>query len=99
MPNLFVIDLEYIASQEAIQAEMAAHREYLEVYYDNGTFLASGPKEPRTGGVILAVGDSNEIQIAVEADPFFTASVARFTITEFMPNQTGAVLEAFRQSA
>jgi len=39
-----------------IDAEMRAHVAWLRTHYASGTFLASGRKVPRDGGVILAIG-------------------------------------------
>lgn len=83
---MFIIDLEYNASLEEIDAHLAAHRDFLESYYKKGLLLASGPKTPRTGGVIVALGsDRNTVETMIKADPFFQNELARYTITEFSP--------------
>ncbi|MDA7427660.1 YciI family protein [Primorskyibacter aestuariivivens] len=53
----------------------------------DGTLLAAGRKEPRTGGIILATAPSlKALRDRMAHDPFATAGVARFSFTEFAPN-------------
>ena len=47
-----------------------------------GWFLASGRKVPRTGGVILAIGERAGIEAYVAADPFTIHGIAEYEITE-----------------
>lgn len=69
--NLYVIDLTYRADLSEIDRLLEAHRDFLKQHYAAGVFLASGPKVPRNGGIILARGDSREaIERVVEQDPF-----------------------------
>ncbi|WP_166973334.1 YciI family protein [Brevibacterium atlanticum] len=53
------------------------HREWLDEHFRTGTFVSSGPKQPRSGGVILARGISKEEVASVAAsDPFILARAA-----------------------
>lgn len=92
MAHLFVLDLEYIAGLDLVEQHMDAHREYLAAHYADGTFLASGRKEPRTGGVILARGTRPEIEALTATDPFTIHGAATYTITEFIPTMTAGAL-------
>ena len=84
--NIFVVDLEYLVPFAQIGPLIDAHMDFLSIHYAQGHFLASGRKEPRTGGVILAVAASkSDVEIWVKDDPFHQAAVARYTITEFVP--------------
>jgi uncharacterized protein YciI len=68
---------------------MKAHVAFLQKYYKQEVFLASGRKVPRTGGIILALGESREqIEKIIEEDPFHIHGLAEFTITEFLTSQT-----------
>lgn len=83
---MFIIDLEYTGSMEEIDAHLVAHRNFLDLNYQKGLLLASGPKNPRVGGVILALGSNRKlIEDMIEMDPFFQKDLARYTITEFNP--------------
>lgn len=84
--NLFVVDLTYFADLSKIDALIELHRAFLKSGYDRGVFLASGPKEPRTGGVILARSDTRaELEKLIDQDPFKQEGVAEYRITEFNP--------------
>ncbi|MEJ8476713.1 YciI family protein [Roseibium algae] len=92
--NLFVIDLEYRVSIEVVEPHLDAHIAFLEHCYATGVFLASGRKVPRTGGVILARGQSkSEIETLVAGDPFHQHELAHYTITEFVPSMTAPSLQ------
>ncbi|GAA1390163.1 YciI family protein [Luteococcus peritonei] len=96
MANLFVLDLTYVADVELVDEHMEAHRAHLRRHYANGTFLASGRKEPRTGGIVLARGERADIEAVVESDPFTVHGVTRCTITEFIPTMTAHALQDYR---
>jgi len=57
---MFVIELTYKADLAEIDASMGPHMAFLKKHYAAGTFLVSGRKVPRDGGIILAVGESRE---------------------------------------
>lgn len=95
--SLFVLDLTYIANIDDVDRHIEAHREFLKRHYADGTFLASGRKEPRTGGVILASGERSEIEKIITRDPFHAEGVARYAITEFHPSITGQALAAYAE--
>ncbi|MFD2205741.1 YciI family protein [Kiloniella antarctica] len=85
--NIFVIDLHYIAVFEQIDPLIEAHRAFLQKYYAQKVFIASGAKVPREGGVILALSDKKEkIEALIKHDPFYQNGVARYRITEFKPS-------------
>jgi uncharacterized protein YciI len=85
---MFVIELIYKADLERIDRSMKAHVAFLRKHYDAGQFLVSGRKVPRDGGIIVAVGESREqIERIVREDPFVSAGLADFKVTEFRPSQ------------
>jgi len=91
--NLFVIDLHYIVLFEKIEPELDAHVEFLEENYASGRFIASGPKVPRTGGVIVATAPSRKaLETILTADPFRSKQLARYNITEFRPSMMASEL-------
>lgn len=48
----------------------------------------SGRKQPRTGGVILMKASGREqVEKLITEDPFHREGVAKYTITEFIPDQ------------
>ena len=85
---MFVIELIYKAPLTEIDAHMTAHVKFLKKYYAAGNFVVSGRKNPRDGGIILAVGDSREaIEEIIREDPFVKQKLAEFRIIEFRASQ------------
>ena len=81
---MFVLDLTYTAPVEQVDTLLDAHIEWLDAQYAAGVFVASGRKNPRDGGVILAAGvDRTEIEKIAAADPFSVGGVCAYRITEF----------------
>ena len=67
-----------------VEKFLEAHRSFLDDQYANGTFIASGPKNPRDGGVILAREmERSKLDEIIALDPFFTEGISEFRITEF----------------
>lgn len=95
---MFVLELTYTAPLEAVDDLLPAHVEWLDGHYATGTFIASGRKVPRDGGVILAVGERDEIEAIAATDPFVTGGVCAYRVTEFVATRTAAPLEPFRES-
>lgn len=85
---MFVIELVYTADLEDIDAHMTAHVKFLKKYYADGTFLISGRKIPRDGGIILAAGKTRqEIETLIQEDPFHQHGLADFRVIEFRASQ------------
>jgi uncharacterized protein YciI len=85
---MFVIELVYKAALEEIDAHMSAHVRFLNKYYADGTFLVSGRKIPRDGGIILAAGKTRQqIEALIQEDPFHKHGLADFRIIEFRASQ------------
>ena len=90
---MFLILLDYMKPLDAVDAHLDAHRAFLARHYADGSFLLSGRKEPRTGGVILARAPSREAAEAlVREDPFHATGVARYTVIEFHPTLSAPVI-------
>ncbi len=85
---MFVIELIYKADLSEIDAHMKAHMAFLKKHYAAGTFLVSGRKIPRDGGIILALGkDKPEIEAVMAQDPFCKHGLAEFRVIEFRASQ------------
>ena len=95
---MFIVSLSYIAPLEESDAQLEHHVLWLKQCYADGLFLASGRKEPRTGGIILARGERHVLQQRLAQDPFALAGLARYDMTEFHPSMTAAGLEALQDS-
>ncbi len=96
---MFILELTYTAPLERVDALLPAHVSWLEQHYANGTFLASGRKVPRDGGIILAVApDRPAVEALAATDPFVPAGVAAYRITEFVATTVAPALAAHRES-
>ncbi len=91
---MFVVTLTYVQPLEQVDAHLEAHRAFLAEHYANGTFLVSGPQEPRTGGVILAQAESfNALQAVLAQDPFHVHGVAQYQVVQFAARAAAPGLE------
>lgn len=93
---MFILDLTYIAPLEAADAVMTPHMDWVNEGYHRGLFLASGRKNPRTGGVILARGPRAEIEAYCAADPFTLHAIAEYRITEVAVTRTAEGLDGLK---
>jgi uncharacterized protein YciI len=93
---LCIIELTYKVELAQIDAHMAAHMRFLsEALTPTGTFLLSGRKTPREGGIILAAGKSREeIEAIAREDPFCANGLAEFRVIEFRASQRADDLAA-----
>ncbi|MEV6976056.1 YciI family protein [Kitasatospora sp. NPDC093806] len=95
---MFVLELTYTSSLDRIDALLPAHVEWLGRHYADGTFLASGRKVPRDGGVILAVGtDRAAVEEIARTDPFAAEGLVEYRVTEFIATTVAPALDAYRQ--
>jgi len=85
---MFVIELVYKADLAQIDAHMKSHVAFLRKHYADKTFIVSGRKIPRDGGIIIAVGDDRaHIEAIVREDPFVASGLADYRIIEFRASQ------------
>lgn len=85
---MYVLLIRYTKPLDEVQKHQSAHREYLQGLYAQGKLVCSGPREPRTGGVIIANVDSElEVSKIVADDPYFENGVAEYDAVRFVPAQ------------
>jgi len=85
---MFIVNLTYVVPLEQIDAAMAEHMKFLNKHYKSNTFVASGRKVPRTGGIILVLAQSKaEVEAIMAEDPFCIHKLAEYTVTEFLSSQ------------
>ncbi|MGF1718273.1 YciI family protein [Photobacterium chitinilyticum] len=95
---MFVVSLTYVCEMSEVEKYLDAHIDYLEKEYKKGSFIASGRKVPRIGGVILANVDSLEqLTQILDDDPFKQHGLAEYEVTEFIPSKTSKELDFLRQ--
>jgi uncharacterized protein YciI len=85
---MFVIELHYTAPLTQIDAHMTEHVAFLKKHYAAGTFVVSGRKIPREGGIIIATGKTRaQIEEIIKEDPFYAHHLADVRIVEFRASQ------------
>jgi uncharacterized protein YciI len=85
---MFIIELTYKADLAQIDGAMKAHVAWLNKHYAAGTFVVSGRKVPRVGGIIIATGhDRAALEAIVREDPFVARDLADYRLVEFNASQ------------
>lgn len=79
---MLILSLTYIAPMDKVEAVTEPHMAWVKKGYDDGYFVASGRKVPRTGGLILSRGDRADLEAFCATDPFVLHGVAEYEITE-----------------
>lgn len=94
---MFIAILTYRKPLEEVDRFLQAHRDYLAEHYAAGDFIASGPQNPRIGGVIMMKADSRAaVDTIISQDPFNINGIADYQIVEFNPTMfCDAVLSNF----
>lgn len=85
---MFIIELAYKADLAEIDGAMKSHMAFARTHYASGTFVVSGRKVPRDGGIIIAVGpDRAAIEAIANEDPFVAKGLADVRVIEFRASQ------------
>ena len=83
---MFIAILTYKRPLEEVDRFLQAHRDYLAKHYSAGDFIASGPQNPRIGGVIMIKADSRvAVDTIISQDTFNINGIADYQIVEFTP--------------
>ncbi|WP_394833038.1 YciI family protein [Pendulispora rubella] len=84
---MFILISEYLKPVDEVDRFYAQHAAFLAKHYGSGRVLGSGRRNPPSGGIILAKGESRrEIEEIFREDPFVMNDCARYSIFEFNPN-------------
>ncbi len=83
---MFIAILTYKKPLSEVDKYLQAHRDYLAEHYATSDFIASGPQNPRVGGVIMIKASGREsVNTIISQDPFNINSIADYQIVEFTP--------------
>ncbi|MFC0499687.1 YciI family protein [Streptomyces mutabilis] len=95
----FVLELSCTAPLEAVDAVLPDHVAWLDDLYERGGVPGSGRKEPRDGGMIVAVAeDRARIEAIAAGDPFVRAGVCAYRVTEFVATKTAPALAPYQET-
>ncbi|OMQ26777.1 YciI family protein [Serratia oryzae] len=90
---MYVVSLTYHRPIEEVDNHLEGHVAWLQQHYQDGTFIASGRKNPRTGGVILVKGiERARLDAILAQDPF--NAIAHYEVTDVALTLTSAGFEA-----
>ncbi len=93
---MFIVVINYKKPIEEIEKHLVAHRAFLEEGYQKNYFIASGPRNPRTGGIILSqLKDRTQLETILQQDPFQVNGLADYSYMEFEPVKYHTDFKAF----
>lgn len=83
---MFIAILTYKKPLDVVDENLSAHRAFLAEHYAAGDCIASGPRVPREGGVImLRAANRQDAERILSNDPFHINGIAAYQIVEFTP--------------
>ncbi len=83
---MFIALMTYQKPLSEVDKHLAAHRDFLTSGYDKNYLIASGPQNPRTGGVLISqLTDRAKLEDFLKDDPFLINKIASYQIIEFTP--------------
>lgn len=83
---MFLILLTYLKPLTEVDAWVVQHRNYLDQGYTQGLLLASGPRIPRIGGVLLSACETlAPLEDFFVHDPFMVQGIASYEYIQFDP--------------
>lgn len=84
--KFFVVEVTYRVPAEQLGDTVGEHRAYLQVGFDKGWLLMSGPQVPRTGGLIISRAPSRDALVEFFShDPYHMNGLADYRFIEFDP--------------
>ena len=82
--------IRYRRPFDEVSNVLEAHRAYLRGLKDEGLLIASGPMDPRTGGVLLLSVPDDDVQEALDKirdeDPYVTFGLAQYELIPWAVN-------------
>ncbi|VAX43247.1 YCII-related domain protein [Acinetobacter calcoaceticus] len=93
---MIVVTLTYKKPLAEVDAALKGHIAFLDHYYEQRKFLASGRRENRVGGVILVLSSSiQEVEEIMKNDPFYIHGVADYDFMWFEPSKSLEEIKEF----
>jgi len=93
---MFLIQVTYIKPVSEVDKYLVDHRAFLDKYYAAGNLICSGPRNPRTGGIILCNAKSiDDTWNIIHEDPFHRNGIASYEVIEFNPIKYAKGFEPF----
>lgn len=90
---MYIVSLTYHRPIDEVEMHLEAHISWLKRYFQDGSFIASGRKKPRTGGVILVKDmERTQLEAILAEDPFNV--IAHYEVTNVALTTTTSGFEA-----
>lgn len=88
MNKVIIAALKFIKTNARILAKLDEHNIFLDNYFAQNKFLASGLLADKTGGIILVMSDSiEEVKGIMKNDPFYIHDLVDFNYTFFQASK------------
>lgn len=85
---MIIAALKFKKTMPEILAKLDEHNVFLDNYFSQNKFLASGLLEDKTGGIILVMSDSiEEVKDIMKNDPFYIHDLVDFNYTFFQASK------------
>jgi uncharacterized protein YciI len=91
---MVIIELRHKKPLSEVDKFLQEHKSFLDKYYAQGLFIASGPKIPRDGGIILSMANKETILKIIAEDPFYRQEISDYNLIEF---EVGRHSQAFKE--
>lgn len=80
---MYILAVHFSQTHEKVAPEIEAHSAWVKKYFDEGIFLAAGPKKSKLGGVILARSiEKQKLLRILSEDSYVKADVADYQIID-----------------
>ena len=90
----FVVEITYLVPFELLDDLRPAHRSFLQIGYDKGWLLMSGPLVPHMRALVVArAPEMADLQAFFADDPYQIAGKASYRFSEYEPVQRQGFLE------
>src|SRR5437879_9638234 len=96
---MYVVLLTYTAPLEEVDYVLPDHAKWLDKHFQSGEFLASGRRNPSTGGVILVRPmPRGKLDAVLASDPFAIRHLAAYEVLEFAATRTAPELRLINEA-
>ncbi len=94
MMQTFIINLHFTQPFDTFGDVVPAHRAFLQTGYERGLLLMSGPKQDKTGGIIVARAKSELLlHELMSQDPYLIHGLAHHEIIPFSAVKRASLVE------
>lgn len=83
---MILVLMRYVKPIEEVEEHTEAHRAFVDQLVREGKVIVAGPRDPRTGGLMLTTFETDvEAMKRLVDDPFFEHGIAEYEAIRFKP--------------